>query len=415
LYNYLKDETKQSKIVEKATKCGPLAIKLLQFMEMNGLLKKHLHLFEDCEQHPFYETEQLYYNDFGKGITRHYTIKNVLGSGSIGQVYLVERKSDNKLLAMKVKHPGINEKARDFGNTMKFLLCLFYPFISFYDMIIQFIDTIYVQLDYHSEVQNTINLRHVLKDLHSVIVPEVYCYSENFIIMSYHDGQSFPDITDELVKRKASVHMIFLTLSFLLVYDIFHGDLHYGNWKVNTQDRLKLVLYDCGILYSSNNPQFNKNIVEAISYNDYEKLLENCVVSLTPRTKRKIKKCIAVENIPVSKQVKTLVINSINEGIIKNKNFIHILQSYSIIMDTLFVGIDKMNTFFHKDNDIALLFSMYIELLERFGDFHELKVYLKEWMDSDSKYKLIVDQWCLDNFGHTDLGIIADILYSKLF
>ena len=84
-------------------------------------------------------------------------------------------------------------------------------------------------------------------------------------------------------------------------------------------------------------------------------------------------------------------------------------------MDTLFVGIDKMNTFFHKDNDIALLFSMYIELLERFGDFHELKVYLKEWMDSDSKYKLIVDQWCLDNFGHTDLGIIADILYSKLF
>ena len=79
-----------------AISCGPLAIKLLQLILMSGYYKiknKKLNfVLEDCNIHPFEETYKMYLKDFGCSIFDDFEFHkinedNVIGSGSIGQVY----------------------------------------------------------------------------------------------------------------------------------------------------------------------------------------------------------------------------------------------------------------------------------------------------------------------------------------
>jgi len=317
---------------------------------------------------------------------------------------------------MKVKHPGINKSVHSFGRSMKILLFVCSPFISFGHFVKQFTNAIYVQLDYNNEVKNTQLLKTKLQHEPKFIVPTIYTHSENFIFMSYHQGVPFDIYSGDTIR--VSIYMIFLTLSFLLVYDLFHGDLHYGNWKVQntgTND-FKIILYDCGMLYSTNNIQFNKNVLMYLTYNDYYNVLR-CCGTQDPEKIHKVLQFIETKysDVPVAKRVKYVITESVKNGLVKDNRFIHILQSYSVVMDTLFVAVDKMNRFFNKQNDIAITFYMYIELLERLQIFSELKEFLKEWMDSEPQYKIVFDEWKMENFGHNDVSIIADIIYSKLF
>ena len=53
----------------------------------------------------------------------------------------------NMFVAMKVKHPGINEKVKKF-NLIKKIIKFINPFISFGDIILQYIDNINLQTSF---------------------------------------------------------------------------------------------------------------------------------------------------------------------------------------------------------------------------------------------------------------------------
>ena len=77
-------------------------------------------------------------------------------------------------------------------------------------MILQYIDNINLQLDYSLEVKNTKLLKLKFQNEKCVIIPEIYFFTDNFIIMSYHDGISFDSIIDPSLKIKISLYVNFI-------------------------------------------------------------------------------------------------------------------------------------------------------------------------------------------------------------
>ena len=295
VYKTIKNESEENikNLVNKTNKCGPLAIKLLQFICMNYNFKtdKLKYVLENCNIHSFVETKKLYFLDFNKEIEDDYIIdsEDPIGSGSIGQVYCLYSKELNKKVAIKVKHPDIDKSIKKFVKVIKILLFFVNSFTSFGTIVLQFINNIESQLDYSTEASNTDLLRSSFKNEKSIIIPEIYNHSFNFIIMSYHDGISFNEITDPKLKMKISLYLNFIAMSFLLLYDLFHGDLHYGNWKINTDNGLQIIIYDCGIVYSSKDLDLNKEIIKHLVSNNYNELLYTFNPTIE---KEKIKLCI---------------------------------------------------------------------------------------------------------------------------
>ena len=418
LYKLILNETDEriNKTKINANKCGPLAIKLLQFLSMNNIIKtdKLKTFLEDCDTHTFEETEKLYFQDFGKDMSKDYIIDNprLVGSGSIGQVYCLYNKNLNNWVAVKVKHPGINLKVKKFN-----LIKLISKFISFGDMILQYIDNINLQLDYSLEVKNTKLLKLKFQNEKCVIIPEIYFFTDNFIIMSYHDGISFDSIIDPSLKIKISLYVNFIILSSLLVYDIFHGDLHFGNWKIHINGNdISIIFYDCGLVCSSGDLEFNKDIIKCIGCNDYESLLNIINKNANANINAKIKKTVLkINDGPTSTRVKYFVTESIKSKLITDKNAINLFNSYAIICETLFIGVEKFNKFVFVKDDNAILFYMYHELLNNLGKFSDLNIFIKNWMDSEPNNKIILNKWLLNEFGHTNSKIVGKIIYDNLF
>ena len=65
--------------------------------------------YENCENHSIEDTKNIFYKDFGLPINQYleFINDNPIASGSIGQVYKCKLKYNNKIVALKVKHPNI--------------------------------------------------------------------------------------------------------------------------------------------------------------------------------------------------------------------------------------------------------------------------------------------------------------------
>jgi predicted unusual protein kinase regulating ubiquinone biosynthesis (AarF/ABC1/UbiB family) len=423
LYKLIDNETEKNIRVLKtcATRCGSLAIKLLQFLSMNYIIKtpEMKEFFEKCVIHSIEDTKKMYLVDFGRPIEDTFILHEVIGSGSIGQVYRAFDKKKGVYVALKVKHPGINKMVHCFIGIIRSVLYVMKYFNSYSYIILEYTHTIALQLDYTLETENTKKLKKHFENEECVVVPEIYTYSKNFISMSYHEGIPFDSITDKTLQLKASIYLNFLTMSSLLLYDLFHGDLHYGNWKIDTFSEkgvLKIIVYDCGLMYSTGDLAFNRKFVEYVSKNNYYGLLYD----VNPHVnKKKLKKIIEniqqrVLNVTTSKRMRIFITESIKHKLITDKNVINLLNGYAIVGEILLVFIEKINKFVYRKDDIAILFYTYQEMLNKLGVFKELNTFLKNWMDSDPRNKEQFTQWLLQEFGHSDSHIIGSILYKKL-
>ena len=119
-----KDSSKIAKYLEKLEKniynCGPIGVKLIQFLIMyDGIMpkecaKKLNYTLENCKVHSWIETEHMYYTNYKRHIEDDFIIDSdnidVIGSGSIGQVYKLYHRTLDKYVAVKVRHPFIDKE-----------------------------------------------------------------------------------------------------------------------------------------------------------------------------------------------------------------------------------------------------------------------------------------------------------------
>jgi predicted unusual protein kinase regulating ubiquinone biosynthesis (AarF/ABC1/UbiB family) len=399
--------------VKKATnKCGPLGIKLLQFIIMRNTFKtKELNFFlEKCAPHNLEETKKLFYKDFGKDLESEYKIDpEPIGSGSIGQVYKLYSIKDDTFIAMKVKHPGIDKQIVLFSKSIKILTKIFYNWKWKY-LIHEFINNINTQLDYNLEAANTLRLKEYFKNEPIVIVPDVYNSSENFILMEYITGKTFEECENKPI---ISMYIQYIFMISVLCYDFLHGDLHFGNWKVKDN---KIIIYDCSVMYHSNDLDFNKKIMNFVYNGNYRNLL------LTFNTKDKtelIEKCIKeidlLDNETAGNRIKNFLMISLKYKLLTDKYIIDLLNCVCILGETKKISVDIYTKYiFTRGDSNAVMLYTHIDLLNKMGIFNDLKVFFEKWMEEDPDNKITHTNWLLDNFGHTDSTIISDIIYEKL-
>jgi len=263
---YHKISDKDINIINKyINNCGCIVIKCVQWLipilDKEDIDDKILNMLSNVYENNLNQdikyTNKIYKYQFNKDISDEYDIIDVIGSGSIGQVYKIKCKKSGEKYVMKVKHPNIETQINVFKNiftyiyNIKIFNKLFYKYFPF--NLIDFLDDFYKQSDFINESNNILYFYHKYQDNPYIIIPKLIKTSENIIIMEYIDGTCLDDLDiNEYNKSKIIILLYLFIRNNLLILNNNHGDLHKYNWKVSN-DKLnniyKIIIYDFGYCF----------------------------------------------------------------------------------------------------------------------------------------------------------------------
>jgi len=412
--------------------CGSLAIKLLQLVLSSKKFKlksnKLDFVLEDCVIHPFEETQKLYFKEKGHSIFDDYNFDlidgDVIGSGSIGQVHRAYCKKRKEYIAIKIKHPNIDKEVSKSVSVLKFICYFFKSINKLHDIIIEFIDNIHLQIDYVQEAKNTIQLKKNFCNENFIIIPEIFEYNNNFIIMSYHHGEPYESVPDQ-TKIIASLYMNFFYLSCIVNYDFMHLDLHYGNWKIicdNGDDgNLKLLIYDCGIMFSTGDIDFNRKVIDCMcNRRTFIQLLDIMKEKepdnlLIDKHRHELEDLIKY-NISGSECITKFLSKLIELKLFKDKNLINILSCMVMLGESGKKGPDMITKYIYSEYDtISILYYIYSGILVKMNKFNELNNFFISELEKSDIHKKIYTDWLFNEFGHKNGNILTDIIYNKVF
>ena len=266
-------------LLETIYKCGVIPIKMIQwglpFMKTIELDANIIEVFENtyekCPIHKLEYTNEIYHKDFYSSLNDDYEIIEIVGSGSIGQVYKIKDKHD-KIYAMKVKHPNADN---DFS-TIRFYLKIIFTIFSFNKLIPisldDFLDQFEEQLYFINESNNILKFGELYKNNKLYKIPQLFKFSENIIIMEYLKGKTINEFSHNNLKHSKFNLFIFIFMNNnLFINNLNHGDLHNYNWKITEDD--KIVIFDFGLCWKLKNNkiiQYLHILVEGLYKKDYD-------------------------------------------------------------------------------------------------------------------------------------------------
>ena len=227
-----------------AIKCIQKLIPYLRMTETNEKIIKTLSkVYEQNIYHSDKYTLKIYKKDFNEIFSKKYEIISSISSGSIGQVYKIKDIHSDKFYAMKVIHPNVKYHIK-FITTMIWLFTLQkYVFFE----LDQFINNFISETNFNQEVLFMKQFYENYKNNNHIIIPQVYQWSKNIIIMDFIEGEI---ITELSIYERSK----YITLSLLFfnnnrkILNLNHGDLHLGNFKKYKDN--KIVIYDFGFCFS---------------------------------------------------------------------------------------------------------------------------------------------------------------------
>lgn len=285
-YNYCKDTDEYDcplldNVLENISNCGAVMIKFCQWItpkleliyletsdiinnDKPGWLVKLEKFYEKCPEHDIEYTNEEYKRMFKENIEEKYEIVETIGSGSIGQVYLINDKKKNVQQVLKILHPNVGSQIGFFKWFLKFLFC--FPCIRNKTIelipfdIFNFIDQFLDQSNLINEANNLIQFERFYKNNKYIVIPEIYKISETILIMSYEPGIHIDDknLNDYKINKFVNLFHLFVREN-QMIENFNHGDLHPGNWRVRYEDNdCKIIMYDFGFCWKQNQPQFEE-------------------------------------------------------------------------------------------------------------------------------------------------------------
>tara|TARA_B110000971_G_scaffold56307_1_gene57327 strand:- start:64 stop:1320 length:1257 start_codon:yes stop_codon:yes gene_type:complete len=256
-YNFYNDKIVKI-LLKNVHSCGVIPIKIIQWglpiLKLINIDKKILDIFENtyenCPIHELDYTKSLYESDFYNDMDDDYKIIELVGSGSIAQVYKIQDIKTNEFYAMKVIHPNA---IKNF-NKIKFYLKIIFTIFKFSNIIPtdlnNFLKQFRQQLDLVNEANNILKFSELYKNDKLFLIPSLYKFSKNIIIMDYIDGKSIETININIQHYRYNMIISIFMYNNLFINKFNHGDLHNYNWKI-TEDN-KIIIYDFGLCWESN-------------------------------------------------------------------------------------------------------------------------------------------------------------------
>jgi hypothetical protein len=414
------------KLKTMTLKYGPVAIKFIQFMCANERFfsettsSKLTCVYEHCHVHEIHETEELYYDDFGEELYDEYTVADdPIQSGSIGQVYKAWSKTRNEYVAIKIKHPGIDEEIEQFVYCAQFITAILTRFIniSYFSLVQEFIENVQSQLDFDREAKNMMHLKQYFSSEPCVIIPSVYKYSHNCIVMSFQSGKRLCDIPSKRTRIISSMYLQLFSMTSLMIHNFFHCDLHPGNWKVDdTGDTIKIVVYDCGLVIKT---QDNTRWMRKIISGKFAGLVEDISrgsQSEIEQVKEKVR--LFEEDPDISGHKKTtMVITTILESKLKiDTNLVLIIQGFAIAASSLNECISVIGTFTRHAPEAGAPINWFIyEYITRnCGHFSQLHAYYKKALEDEPDAREIMENWLETRYKHRDIEAFVEVVYEAI-
>ena len=327
-------------------------------------------IFEQCPHHDIEHTTKIFNNSMKDVVLENYvdmsTFKSI-ASGSIGQVYYARRLEDNLEIAIKVKHPNIQEDLDNQYEIIKFIkLVQNIPFLqkyfNLYINIDDFLTDINLQCNFNNEANNCKIFQDNFKDSSKYIIfPKIIYQSEDLLISEFIEGDSFENLTD-MQKYQTSISFMCFFYQMLLVDNFLHGDLHCKNWKVRHNketNTIQIIVYDCGICFQNTSLELTTELWFSIINYDIESLKK--VVLKLINVNNVNTKCIIYnkkleENINIF--FNNILIESIGTSILI-KSIINFFRSNNLIVNKFLLNFSillcvieeflKENNFIDKD------------------------------------------------------------------
>jgi predicted unusual protein kinase regulating ubiquinone biosynthesis (AarF/ABC1/UbiB family) len=389
----LYDEKLIKVLLKNIYRCGVIPVKMIQWflppLKVMDTDKKLLNIlentYEKCPLHDLKHTLDLYKQDFYTEFDDSYEILDIIGSGSIAQVYKIKDKRTDIIYAMKVKHPNV---LKDYNIIKRYLKCifLFIPFNKIVPISINdFFDQFEQQINFVNEGNNMIKFYNEYENNNLYKIPKLFKLSENILIMEYIKGNSIENMELSNIEYSKYNLMIYIFIQHNLIMNNFnHGDLHNYNWKV-TEDK-KIVIYDFGLCWKL----FNHSIIiimdfliEGFHYKNYDKLYDTFYKFI--RLDSNIDEYIIKEYFDLKMKnklyrfmdfFKHLLLFCLEKNILLNINILYIIISWQ---NTLLIF---MNNFEEKEEFVVN--EMYMEeynICDYYDIFHGYQEYLKKQMD----------------------------------
>lgn len=227
---------------------GPFFIKLTQlYASVHENKRLEERIFDDIHEHSYEKTREAYRRSFQRDIESRYVMESrtPIASGSIGQVYKAYDTMTDQLVAIKVRHPGI------FEFSMKQIACFrrFLIWVSKMTSIVDidsFIRSYSSQIDMRREAANMIRFNDNFKDVPFVTFPRPVEYSDDIIVMTYHDGIQKKQVSENpYMYSKVALYLFTTVRSMSIEHGFLHCDLHHGNWAYDPTNR-SVIIYDTG-------------------------------------------------------------------------------------------------------------------------------------------------------------------------
>ena len=260
------------KIIPCIENCGCVCIKFAQWLTpildllYNTIdnepywLKKLERFYENCKDHSLDYTLSVYKQEFNDDFDTTYKIIDIIGSGSIGQVYKIQHNYTKRYYAMKVLHPNVHYDMWLIKFIFRLLMMFSYTKQVIYNILPydmeEYLDIFSKQLNLINEGNNLCLMNHLYKHNSMVVFPDMIRCSQNILIMSYEYGIPI-DSSDKSEYEKMKVINILSLFSKnnFEINNFNHGDIHKGNWKI-TKDN-KLLLYDLGYCWKLREDKLN--------------------------------------------------------------------------------------------------------------------------------------------------------------
>jgi len=241
-------------------------------------------IFEQCPYHSLEHTKTIFKEVmYGIELDDYIDISTfkAIASGSIGQVYYGKRKTDGMEVAIKVKHPTINndlDNQYEVITVLKYIQSINYFKVK-YNLIFNidnFLEDINLQCDFNNEANNVKKFIENFKESPDYIIfPKILFQSNDLLISQYIDGDSIYNLSD-MSQFKTSLNFICFFYQMLFIDNFIHGDLHCKNWKVKYNKNTKItqmIIYDCGICFQNINTQLTTDFWFALINYDIDKII----------------------------------------------------------------------------------------------------------------------------------------------
>ena len=359
-------------LFESINNCGPIITKFAQWYvsilelendinEIDTIKEIMSKTLEQCKTHNFEETEKMFIADFECDLSTTLEInEKPIASGSIGQVH--HGYFGDYEVAVKVRHPDVD---KNFMIYSLLIQCFAYFFLPTFETD-TFISNIKNQLDFSLESSNLDRIHNIYKNDELIIVPKLYFFSKNFIVMSYEQGINFNQLQNGMHKYKAAFALICFQKQNSFIHGLHHGDLHKGNWKIRHEhDVQKLVVYDFGLMLKMNKDKL-------CAYDKYYQTLD--INSL-------INEIMDSHSITLSESTKQDLSINLKTTIIKPPNSLDIIKEITKVL--------KRNKLKFNGNHLQILVS--------FGLTEHVMLHAKNKIfDEQTKYDNIYVNNCID-------------------